>query len=161
MIDLIFELLIFKAHRDAFVPDGEPIHFEHTELDVAATMLYGYAVENAIKACVVKSAKCSGPSCKQIAGWNDYDLSKLMDSTGISASAEEKLLLRSAGAFLLWAGRYPATYNFTGKNSFLMDSQFDHATVDGAKDLPPMPFDHGMRCILDELFRRLIRAAEA
>lgn len=98
---------LWKSCRESCLPDGEPIHPENVDLDDPATMLYGYAVETAIKACLIKKFG-SYDRAEKTAGtaWS-HNLPVLARLTGLTVTKDQLLLLETLRAFALWAGRYP------------------------------------------------------
>jgi hypothetical protein len=85
-----------------------PTELPNLELVSSATLLYGLALENIIKAIYVdenpnmvedgKLRKWPGSGHNQII---------LIQGTSVSLGKEQEDLLRRMSAFVLWAGRYP------------------------------------------------------
>src|SRR5437867_726837 len=49
--------VLFLAYESSTDENGEPVRPEDMELNVPATLLFGYATENAIKALLIKKRK--------------------------------------------------------------------------------------------------------
>jgi hypothetical protein len=135
--------VLFQAWEESWEPSGEPIHPENEHLDSPATMLYGSAMENAIKGYLIK--KHGGfeqaRAAIQIA-WDRHQISRLAVATGLPLTPEQRLLLHSLEAFIVWAGRYPISMK---RHQFTIPKQFqsgDHMTPiqirrDGIEILQP------------------------
>jgi hypothetical protein len=68
-------------------------------------MLYGWAMENMIKGCLIKRHGGFAPAlagCKS--DWKGHRLLDLALATGIPLNPEQKLLLGGLQAFVIWAG---------------------------------------------------------
>jgi hypothetical protein len=127
--------LLFTAEQKSG-PDanGEPIHPEDQGIDNPATLLYGYAIENAIKGYLIE--KLNGyKNAEQEAGhaWN-HCLCDLAGKTGLPLTDDQRHLLRTLQSFVIWAGRYPIPkkpekFDFLipldNKDVLLMDDFFD------------------------------------
>jgi hypothetical protein len=135
--------VLFQAYRESWEPEGEPVHPENAHLDSPATMLYGGAMENAIKGYLIK--KHGGFEQARAAkrkAWDRHKICELAVATGLPLTPEQKLLLRSLEAFIVWAGRYPISMK---RDQFTIPKQFqsgDHITPnqirhDGVEILEP------------------------
>jgi len=92
--------------------DGVPFVPENMHMNVPATLLYGYALENAIKGLLIKTRKLNWHdllSYTKIKQWKQHDLVSLIMDTGIQVSGEEKQLLKTLTAHIVWAGKYRAS----------------------------------------------------
>ena len=82
-----------------------------------ALLVYGYAMENALKGLIVQRRATpsvrneKGELDKQIQG---HDLEKLAVAAEITFEAEDQDLLRRLKECVLWAGRYPVMKNLNG-----------------------------------------------
>ena len=122
--------VLFEAYSESWAPDGEePRHPENEHLNSPASMLYGCALENAIKGYLIRKhggfepAKTAYPNA-----WTKHRLLDLAMSTGLPLSNDQKLCLKSAEAFVRWAGRYPISFT---RQEFTIPKQFqsgDHMT---------------------------------
>jgi len=80
---------------------------EDVAVDVAAMMLTGYALENAIKALLLhrKPELCTPERAPRWPG-GGHDLARLFDEAGVGVSVEERRLLDQLSEFVVWRGRY-------------------------------------------------------
>jgi len=80
---------------------------EDAAVGVAAMMLTGYALENAIKTLLLhrKPELCTPERAPRWPG-GGHDLARLFDEGGIGVSVEERRLLDRLSEFVLWRGRY-------------------------------------------------------
>lgn len=80
---------------------------EDAAVGVAAMMLTGYAVENAIKALLIfrKPELCTPERAPRWPG-GGHDLARLFDEVGVVVSPEERRLLDRLSEFVVWRGRY-------------------------------------------------------
>jgi hypothetical protein len=146
--------VLFKVYGASRAENGEPINVEDLEMDGPATLLLGYAIENAIKGYLIEKLKLDATKCKADKLWKAHDLCALFAKTGLKATTEQLLLLKTLTAFVLWAGKYPASFVCDGERGFLLPEQYDHAKV--CKNMPPSTLDYLMRHKVDELFRDLL-----
>jgi hypothetical protein len=115
--------VLFKAYRESWEPAGEePRHSENEHLNSPASMLYGCALENAIKGYLIKKhggfepARTAHPNA-----WPKHRLLDLALATGLPLSNDQELCLKSAEAFVRWAGRYPISIT---RQEFTIPKQF-------------------------------------
>ena len=147
--------VLFSAYDGSMAADGEPINPEDMQLDKPATLLYGYAFENAVKGLLIKKLSL-GSSHKFDSIWKGHDLRGLVAQTGTSASGEEGMLLDLLTAHILWAGKYPRALQFEGKHGFVLPEQYDHVSPHITEDMPPRTLDVSMRWMLEPLFNHLL-----
>jgi hypothetical protein len=144
--------VLFQACRESWQND-EPIHPENQPLDSPATMLYGYAMENAIKGYLIKKhggAEHDGFEKAKAANkeaWS-HEISKLAEATGLPLTSEQKLLLESLESFIRWAGRYPIPLH---QDQFTIPKQF-HA----GDDMTPNQIEPDGIQILEPFYKRLL-----
>lgn len=141
-------VLLFRAHLNSRTPEGEPLEIEDTELDLPATLLFGYALEAAIKGYLIKRPGEFEKARDTYPAWGSHQLRELAAATGLPLTKEQKLLLPSAQAYVLWAGRYPISKE---KGQFTLKKQ-----LWSGKYMPPMPLDTGTVAILEPFFQALI-----
>jgi hypothetical protein len=150
--------VLFQAYGETW-EGGEPIHPENEHLDSPATMLYGCAMENAIKGYLIK--KHGGFEQARAANekaWHSHQISRLAVETGLPLTPEQGLLLCSLEAFIVWAGRYPISMK---RHQFTIPKQFqsgDHITPnqirrDGIKVLEPF-----YKQLEDDIFADLLKS---
>ena len=110
-------------------PTGEPVHPENERLDHPASMLYGCAMENMIKGYLVrKYGGFEKARDKYRPAWDRHQISRLAEATGLPLTTEQKLILGSLEAFIVWAGRYPISMK---PETYTIEKQFrsgDHMT---------------------------------
>lgn len=152
--------VLFAAHKASTTVDGKPTgEVEDTMLNKPATLLYGYAMENAIKANLIKKFglnEKSLSSWKKENHWKSHNLRSLIAETDVSATEEQILLLDSLTAAVNWAGKYPTSFSFQGqKNPFVMPKQYDYATG-VCEDMPASPLDMSTIQKLNPVFQRLV-----
>jgi hypothetical protein len=144
--------VLFQACRESW-QDDEPIHPENQPLDSPATMLYGYAMENAIKGYLIKKhggvehdgfekAKAANEKA-----WS-HEISKLAEATGLHPTSEQKLLLLNLERFIRWAGRYPIPKKW---GEFTISKQL-HA----GDDMTPSQIEPHEIQILEPFYKRLL-----
>jgi hypothetical protein len=124
--------ILFEAEHESRYPDGEPKNPEDEQMDGPATLLCGYAIENAIKGYLIKkhgglkaAISASGTA------WQKHRLGLLAKQTGIPLSRDLELVLGTMEAFVRWAGKYPISLKrdeFTiPKQSFSGDHMMPNA----------------------------------
>jgi hypothetical protein len=74
--------VLLAAYRDTWEPGGEPLHPENEHLDSPATMLYGCAMENAIKGCLIKKhGSFEEARAANQTAWHRHQISSLAVAT--------------------------------------------------------------------------------
>lgn len=139
--------LLFQRHAAASGDDGEPVVPEDMPLDNPATLLFGYAMENALKGFLIMKLNLDPVSAPKIPGWKHHHLDRLFQKTEIAENSEQLRLLKILSAHIVWAGKYPASFEFEGSHGFTLPKQ---------SGLYPMPFDRTMRETLKPLFEALV-----
>jgi hypothetical protein len=81
--------LLFSAYEQSQDETGEPIEFDDVEMDGPATLLYSYAMENAIKGYLVKMLNLRAS-----------DFTEIREATKDSSSGSARLLLKKWLALL-------------------------------------------------------------
>ena len=104
--DILFDR--YEVERSAVGTRDAPIDLAEMSLGLTATLIYGFAMENALKAVAVKKspALAQGGNLRK---WpsDGHDQSALASMIGLSLTAAQEELLASLTAFVRWAGRYP------------------------------------------------------
>jgi hypothetical protein len=140
--------VLFQACEETREPGGEPIHPENEHLDSPATMLYGCAMENIIKGYLIKKHGGFEPArAVYKKAWGKHQISVLAVATGLPLTPEQRLLLCSLEAFIVWAGRYPISMN---RDQFTIPRQLqagDHIT--------PIQIRHNGIELLQPFFKQL------
>ena len=74
-------------------------------------MLYGFAMENLIKALIVKKDPSLPLIEKGAIKWgvNGHDLLSLIEKAGIDPTEDERLILPALTEWAVWQGRYPTS----------------------------------------------------
>ncbi len=153
--------VLFSAYRASTAENGEPINFEDTELNIPATLLYGYAIENAIKGTLIKKLGLNQDDCKKLPEWHKHDLVSLFNKAQVQTpdkkqNEEFRRLLVILTAQILWAGKYPATFKLVnGNKGFFLPEQWEYESVK-TKNMPPSTVNILMRQKLKQLFGLLI-----
>jgi len=152
--------ILFSAYQASTADDGEPINYEDTELNIPATLLYAYAIENAIKGTLIKKLKLSPYDCQQLQEWHKHNLAVLFKKAEIETLDEKQKdeygrLLKILMAHILWAGKYPSTFEPVGNNGFFMPEQWEYESVK-ITNKPPSTVNIEMKHRLKILFRLLI-----
>jgi hypothetical protein len=153
--------ILFSAYQASTAEDGEPINCEDTELNIPATLLYAYAIENAVKGTLIKKLKLSPSDYEQLPGWRIHDLVVLFNKAEIQTieyeqKKEYRHLLKILTAQILWAGKYPSTFDpANGNRGFFLSEQCEYESVK-TKNMPPSTVNIEIRHRLKILFRLLI-----
>jgi hypothetical protein len=153
--------ILFSAYQASTAEDGEPINCEDTELNIPATLLYAYAIENALKGTLIKKLKLSPQDCRGLPEWHKHNLAALFDKIEIQTIENEQKkeyrhLLKILTAQILWAGKYPSTFEpANGNRGFFLPEQCEYESVK-TKNMPPSTVNIEMRHRLKTLFRLLI-----
>jgi len=153
--------ILFSAYQASTADDGEPINCEDTELNIPATLLYAYAIENAAKGTLIKKLKLNPSDYENLSGWRKHDLVVLFNQTEIQTIEDEQKkeyrhLLKILTAQIRWAGKYPSTFEpANGNKGFFLPEQCEYESVK-TKNMPPSTVNIEMRHRLKILFRLLI-----
>lgn len=98
--DLIFDA--YLADLVAFEKGQQPSWSDNLAISVVATMLYGLAIENLLKASIIAKTG-EKPSSWPGNGHNQEKLSEMLDN--VFSDSEKDLFIRFT-AFVNWAGKY-------------------------------------------------------
>src|SRR5258706_16474775 len=74
--------ILFSVYNSSRAENGEPLNEEDIAMDAPATLLFGYALENAIKGYLVKTKNISRSNYNKVPGWSAHDLTRLLEITG-------------------------------------------------------------------------------
>ena len=130
---------------------------KYSDLVIPATLLYGYAMENVIKALVIKRKPKKGPDYidyKGHRGWSGHNLVCLLKSVGFELDGDEKCFLDTLSAYIIWAGKYPAP--FKEEHLLIPDGHPDRNSC-AAGDTLPEPVDKLKRTKFELLFKRILK----
>ena len=87
------------CHGDVENPDDQ-------RLDEFATLLLGYALENGLKALILKrNPQLTIDQCFSISGWKSHGLAPLAKHAEFSTSSDDIFLLEELSKFIVWAGK--------------------------------------------------------
>lgn len=143
--------LLFDAHTVDLIALGNgssPLALSHLELAGPATLLFGLALENILKGIIIQRdpQPVVGGKLRQ---WptNGHDLLRLAAAAAVALDQQESDLLRRAGAFVEWAGRYPIPKRMTDLASSPSGSGYFAGF--------PVPLTMAERSGFDRLFNRL------
>jgi hypothetical protein len=117
--DVIFEAYL-SAHESS--PE-EQAESEDTRLDGVATLLYGLAMENVLKAVLLNEGVAQvdndGTVTWNVEGAKEHDLLSICRSAKLLAlTREQEKLMERMSAFVHWAGKYPTPLAFSAKKDF-------------------------------------------
>lgn len=85
---------------------------ENLQLGLAWMLLTGLALENLVKAVLLKrKPELARPGRMPKWPGNGHDLPKLFDAAGVPLSASERGMLDRLTEFILWRGRYPVPHD--------------------------------------------------
>lgn len=149
--------ILFAAHAASRAEDGEPVSIEDMGMDIPATLLYGYSMENAIKGVLIKEEGVTRKNWMQVNGWQGHNLVELASRVE-NLKKSERRLLATLTAFVNWAGKYLVAFELEqkGNKGFILAEQYAHNEIDVCEDMPPSVFDSGSRRIADKLLDKLI-----
>lgn len=151
--------LLFKAFVETrkLSPEEQSMTRDSEIADVA-TLLYGMAMENVLKAALLKDGIAKvGPNskiCWNAEGAKDHDLlgmCRSLKSFGLTAGQEN--LMERLSAFVCWAGKYPTPLDIKRKKNFqgfLLANQPNAARV-----TLPVAFGCEDKDMFDEIFEAL------
>ena len=142
--------LIFNAYTsdcDKMVDGVSPSELQNLELAGSATLLYGLALENIIKAIIIDQDPNVVKDGK-LRKWlgNGHDQILLIQMTSVSLDEQQKDLLRRMTAFVEWAGRYPIP-----KSS----EQMRLKQLGAFPDFVPLPIQPSEKPAIDQLYTML------
>ena len=150
--------LLFKAFLAASaLSDEEQAETQDSEIDDVATLLYGMAMEDILKAALLKE----GIANKQPDGtvkWGaeeatEHDLLgiyRLLQAGHLDAG-QEKLMERMS-AFVFWAGKYPTPWKIKGGAKEFKGFHLSNQPRAGIKTRP-VPFNDEDKKMFDQIFR--------
>ncbi len=146
--------ILFAECPEGWTLDGEPINPDKLFVLAPASMLYGFALENAVKGFVIE--KCGSFDKAMNANekaWKGHHLQSLAQATGLSLTQEQSRLLASVEALICWAGRYPVAMKW---EKFTLNSQ-----LNADNNTPPILLDKVEREILEPFYTTLINTLHA
>jgi hypothetical protein len=155
--------LLFTAYLDSCeLSSEERSQTEDRNMDCVATLLYGLAMENILKAVLLKEGIAKIKSDGRI-DWNlvdgtkDHDLLSICRSSKlVSLNAGQEKLMERMSAFVYWAGKYPTPLALTDtrtKKEFkglLLSNQPKAASI-----TMPVEFQVEDKVLFDEIYKIL------
>ncbi|MGE0734388.1 MAG: hypothetical protein AB7P50_06500 [Alphaproteobacteria bacterium] len=113
-----------------FNDDVLPEVFEKSKnLPRTSYMLFAFAIENLLKARIVKEASCLVSQEQLDKSLRIHNLLKLAERANVTLSPREEEIMRKLTNFGVWAGRYPIPTNRPVGKSHVDDIAF--STIDG------------------------------
>jgi hypothetical protein len=150
--------LLFKAFLAArSLPDEEQSETEDSRIDDVATFLYGMAMENILKAALLKEgiakSRPDGTVAWSVEGAGDHDLLGICRSLKfVKLNAAQKKLMERLSAFICWAGKYPTPWEIKNKAKDFKGFLLSNQPMAGIKTLP-VPFDVEDRKMFDQIYK--------
>jgi hypothetical protein len=143
--------ILFSHCPEGWGSDGEPREPDKLFVLAPATMLYGFAMENAIKGyLIIQHGGFDAAFAANNAAWKGHHLRELAIATGMALSEEQKRLLPTVDALICWAGRYPVSL---ARKGFTLKEQ-----LNAGDESPPILLDKVQRDILNPLYKALTKA---
>jgi hypothetical protein len=152
--------LLFKAFLAARrLSDEEQSETEDSKIDDVATLLYGMAMENLLKAALLKEGtaqmRTEGTVAWHAEGATDHNLLGICHSLkSFELNPDQEKLMERLSAFVCWAGKYPtpleikhATKDFKG---FLLSNQ-----PRAAIETLPVSLDIDDKKMFDQIYKIL------
>ena len=119
---ILFEANETSTYEDT---DGAPMNQENAEMDEPATLLYAYAMENAVKGFLIKKHGGFEQAKKALGrAWMHHELSGLATATALPLNQDQVLIIQALERFIRWAGKYPTSLD---RSEFTLPKQFNSA----------------------------------
>jgi len=155
--DLLFNA--FLATKS--LSDEEQAETQDSEIDDVATLLYGMAMENILKARLLKEGVAiiepTGEVVWNAEGAKNHDLLGICSSLkSIRLESSEKNLIERLSAFVSWAGKYPTPLAQIGKREF-KGFHLSNQPRAGINNTRPLPFDIEDKDMFDRIFKSISR----
>jgi hypothetical protein len=150
--------LLFKAFLAARrLSDEEQSETEDSRIADVATFLYGLAMENILKAALLKEGiakiRPDGTIAWSAEGASDHDLLGICRSLKfIKLNAVQKKLMERLSAFVCWAGKYPTPWEIKNAAKDFKGFLLLNQPRAGIKELP-MPFDDEDKKVFDQIYK--------
>jgi hypothetical protein len=105
--------LIFQAYSndlEAMVNGATPTELENLELAGVASMLFGLAIENLLKAIIISNDKSDQPP-DRVRDWDrdGHELVSLAEKADINLNEKQRDLLVRLTSSVRWSGKYPVS----------------------------------------------------
>lgn len=151
--------LLFKAFITARnLSEEEQFTTQDTEIDDVATLLFGLAMENSLKAALLKEGQVKIKADGTIdwksegAGYHDLlGICRLLKSVNLNADQEN--LMERLSAFVYWAGKYPTPLNRNGKKDYQGFHILNQPKA--AKVMTPLPFEFEDKQMFEDIYKTI------
>jgi hypothetical protein len=152
--------LLFTAYLDScgLLPE-ERSQTDDRKMDGVATLLYGLAMENILKAALLKEGiakiEADGSVDWIVDGASEHDLLAICRSSKlVSLNVNQEKLMQRLSAFVYWAGKYPTPWKLKdSKKDFkglLLTNQPKAAPI-----TMPVEFRVEDKILFDEIYKKL------
>jgi hypothetical protein len=151
--------LLFKTYLAARgLSPEEQSETQDSEIDDVATLLYGMAMEDVLKAALLKEGiaqmRADGTVAWSAEGARDHDLLGICRSLkSVSLNADQEKLLERLSAFVCWAGKYPTPLN-RKRNKDFQGFHLSNQPRAAAVTLP-LPFDGEDKNMFDQIYETI------
>lgn len=154
--------LLFTAYLDSCgLSPEERSQTDDRKMDGVATLLYGLAMENILKAALLKEGiakiKPDGSIAWNVDGSKDHDLLSICRSSKLlTLNPDQEKLMERMSAFVHWAGKYPTPLGLTDTRTnkkfkgLLLSNQPKAASI-----TMPVEFRVGDKVLFDEIYKIL------
>jgi hypothetical protein len=153
--DLIFDA--YEIDLKAMERGVSPLELNNLEVAGAATMLFGFAIENLLKAII----KAREPGIKYKWPGNGHELILLAEKANIPFNMKQKDIVQRLVKFVEWAGRYPVPWKLKDiaiKQIGINEPEFQPPRAeDSSANKPyfPLPLQPFERKLFEQLFDSL------
>ena len=153
--------LLFKAYLEAGKLSGEEqAETQNSEIDDVATLLYGMAMEDILKATLLKDGiakiKDDGTVDWVADGAGDHDLLGICSLIAhVKLTDGQKILMKRLSAFVCWAGKYPTPKSRTRKKDFQGFQLLNQPKC--APETMPSAFDAEDKKIFDQIYEDICK----
>ena len=143
--DLIFDA--YEIDLQQMARNASPLEFNNLEVAGAATLLFGLAVENLLKAIII-TREPKTVEDGRLRDWpgNGHELILLAEKANIRLDAQQQDLLQRLVAFVEWAGRYPVPKKVT---------KLALRQLNVKEPFLPLPLQSSERKLFEQLFESL------
>ncbi len=149
---------------DAFIAarnlsEEEQFTTQDTEIDDVATLLFGLAMENLLKAALLKKSKVQIDVDGNVA-WKSVQGARIHDLLGmcrplkfLKLDASQEKLMERLSAFVCWAGKYPTPLERIREKDF----QGFHISNQpkAAKVMTPFPFEIEDKQMFEDIYKTI------
>ena len=156
------DLLFGEYFRFCSLSPEEQAETEDSKVAGVATLLYGLAMENILKAVLLKEriakVETDGRVCWNVDGATRHDLVSMCKSSGfVSLDAQQEKLMERMSAFVYWAGKYPTPLALRNKKDYqglLLSNQ-----PSAGSEMTPVEFGFEDKDSFEALYRALWKRA--